>query len=275
MHSPIDASTQENFKTLIWDFYKAYGRNFPWRNTDNPYHIVVSEVMLQQTQTYRVEPKYEQFIATFPNFESLATAPLNVVLGAWQGLGYNRRAKMLQQLAQQVVNQHKGILPTSPEILETFPGIGYATASSICAFAFNKPTVFIETNIRTVFITHFFKDISQVHDREIMPLVAQTVDHSNPRHWYYAIMDYGVFLKKQTNNKVSKQSKHYTKQSRFEGSDRQIRGAILKTLLTQETMQIPTLIAIIGKEPERTERIMERLAKEGLIRISEKNISIC
>jgi len=143
----------KSFRACIWDYYYAFGRTFAWRNTDNPYHIVISEIMLQQTQTFRVEPKFEQFVAQFPNFETLAAASLRDILLVWQGLGYNRRAKMLQQIAQRIVDEFNGTLPADPEILVGLPGIGKATASSICAFAFNMPTIFIETNIRTVFIS--------------------------------------------------------------------------------------------------------------------------
>lgn len=269
-----ESAQLRSFKALVWDFYQQYGRHFPWRNIDNPYHIVISEVMLQQTQTFRVEPKYEEFIHAFNNFESLATASLHDVLSVWQGLGYNRRAKMLHLLAQKIVAEHNGILPAKPEILETLPGIGKATASSICAFAFNLPTVFIETNIRTVFIAHFFKNKQEVHDREIIPLVRQTVDQTNPREWYYALMDYGVFLKKQTKNKMAKQSSHYTRQSRFEGSDRQIRGAILKALIKAKTMHSQDLINVINKDPERTKCIIEQLIKEELIQQLNDQLSI-
>lgn len=160
------------FKKRIWDFYRTNGRKFAWRNVDNPYFIMVSEIMLQQTQTNRVEQKYPLFITQFPHFEALAQASLRDVLLIWQGLGYNRRAKSLHESAQKIVNEYDGLVPSLPEVLELFPGIGKATAASVCAFAFNKPTVFIETNIRTVFIHHFFaSSSSKVADKEIYSLL--------------------------------------------------------------------------------------------------------
>jgi len=170
-----------------------------------------------------------------------------------------------------VVDEHQGILPKNPLILETFPGIGKATAASICAFAFNVPTVFIETNIRTVFIHFFFKNETKVHDKEIMPLVAQTIDHENPREWYYALMDYGVMLKKIMPN-PSRKSRHHAKQSKFEGSDRQIRGMILRLLTKNQSLSIKDLIDRLGKEAQRSEKIIDGMCIDGLM--SKKNNKI-
>jgi len=268
-------NTITSFQQFIWDFYREQGRFFAWRNCDpavakgyggqvNPYHVVVSEIMLQQTQTYRVEPKYEQFIEQFPDFQTLADAPLRSVLAAWQGLGYNRRGKYLQQIAQKVVADFNGTLPDDPIVLETFPGIGKGTAGSICAFAFNKPTVFIETNIRTVFIHSFFYNQDKIHDKELLPLIADALDHTNPREWYYALMDYGVHLKKSCVN-PSRKSKHHTKQSKFEGSDRQIRGMIVKLLTTHASLEREQLLAQIVKEEQRVARILDELQQEKLV----------
>jgi A/G-specific adenine glycosylase len=263
----------KNFRQSIWQFYQEHRRTFAWRMTENPYHILISEVMLQQTQTYRVEPKYEQFIQELPSFEALADAPLHTVLTLWQGLGYNRRGKYLHELAQQVVTKYQGILPETPEELVTLPGIGKATAASICAFAFNKPTIFIETNIRTVFIYSFFGGKEGVDDKELLPLVAATVDQINPREWYYALMDYGVYLKKQIPN-PSRNSKHHVTQSRFEGSDRQIRGAIIRLLTKNLTMPIESLYASFSEPKERVEAIMRKLLAESFIAINDAHITI-
>jgi A/G-specific adenine glycosylase len=221
--------------------------------------------MLQQTQTYRVAPKFEIFIQNFPTFQALAQAPLQDVLAAWQGLGYNRRALALHVIAQRVVVEHGGVLPNDPEILVTFKGIGPATASSICAFAFNRPTVFIETNIRSVFIHSFFKGHDKVEDKELLPLIQVTLDHENSREWYYALMDYGVYLKKEKGN-PSRKSKHHTKQSKFEGSDRQVRGAIVRAVTRYGELSERDLF-VATKEPDesRFARILAQLATEGFI----------
>ncbi len=260
-----------SFRDFIWAFYEKEGRRFEWRNVDNPYYVLVSEIMLQQTQTYRVEPKYQAFIAEFPNFEALAQASLRDVLGMWQGLGYNRRGKFLHQTAQRVVQEYAGNLPDDPELLVTFPGIGKNTAGSVTAFAFNKPTVFIETNIRTVFIHSFFKNQESVHDNLILPLVEQTVDQDNPREWYYALMDYGVHLKKSMPN-PSRRSKHHVIQSKFEGSDRQIRGAIIRALVERPSLSESEL-SIICKNDARVSNIIQELEQEQLI--ERKNDMFC
>ena len=258
--SKVDSAS---FQEFIWDFYSVNKRQFAWRNVDDPYLVVVSEIMLQQTQTYRVEPKFDLWIGEFPDFASLAQASLRDVLSIWQGLGYNRRAMALQKIAQRVMDQYNGQLPDNPAILETFSAIGPATAASICAFAFNQSMVFIETNIRTVFIHTFFKNRPEVADKEIYPLVEQTLDLSNPRDWYYALMDYGVALKKQLPN-PNRKSKHYTKQSRFDGSDRQIRGMILREL-TKRSLNEGALFDVINKEPERVKNILQDLVAEKFI----------
>jgi len=254
-----------SFKDFIWAFYREQGRIFAWRNNEDPYAVVVSEIMLQQTQTYRVAPKFENFIYNFPTFQALAQAPLQEVLAVWQGLGYNRRALALHNSAQRVVAKHNGVLPNDPEILVTFKGIGPATAASICAFAFNRPTVFIETNIRSVFIHSFFKGRDKVDDKELLPLVQATLDHENPREWYYALMDYGVYLKKEKGN-PSRKSKHHTKQSRFEGSDRQVRGAIVRAVTRSGELSEADLF-VATKEPDETRfaRILAQIEKEGFV----------
>ena|SRR5438445_846811 len=253
------------FREFIWNFYEQNKRDFAWRNIDNPYYVVVSELMLQQTQTHRVINKYEEFIAAFPTFKSLATSSLRDVLNVWQGLGYYRRARYLHQLAQIVVNEYGGILPQDTKILQTLPGVGPGTAGSIGAFAFNQPTVFIETNIRTVFIHCFFRDKIDVTDKELLPLIAASVDYDNPREWYYALMDYGVWCKSQQTN-PSRKSAHYIKQSKFEGSDRQIRAKILKLVAEQETVTHYDIIRIIDKDHDRVEKIIHKLISEDFIK---------
>jgi len=170
--SPKDSEEKINlFKQIIGEFYRLNRRVLSWRENISSYGVVVSEIMLQQTQVERVAQKYENFISSFPDFESLSQAPFYEVLKLWKGLGYNRRAMCLQQIANLVVSKHNNILPEDPAILETFPGIGKATARSIVSFAFNIPTVFIETNIRTVFIYFFFQNTSNISDKQIMPII--------------------------------------------------------------------------------------------------------
>lgn len=263
-----------DFKKIIWNYYSINGRLFDWRNVDDPYKVFISEVMLQQTQTYRVAPKYSQWILAFPDFLTLANASLKEVLLQWQGLGYNRRGMYLHCAAQEIIQKYNGNLPDDPNLLVDLPGIGKATAASICAFAFNKQTIFIETNIRAVYIHFFFSGKDNVHDNEILPLVAATVDTDNPREWYYALMDYGVMLKKTLVN-PSRKSKHHHKQSKFEGSDRQIRGMILR-ILTKSTDAIPKqkLTDMIGKDHVRVQKIIDLMIEEKLICTMQNGLSI-
>jgi A/G-specific adenine glycosylase len=258
----------DEFKFIINDYFNQFGRTFSWRTTTDPYQIMVSEIMLQQTQTNRVEGKFEEFIGQFSDFESLAQASVTDVITAWQGLGYNSRALRLQESAKKVVSEFGGILPDDPHVLVTFPGIGPNTAGSICAFAFNAPTVFIETNIRSVFIHFFFHDQQDVKDSDLVPLIAQTLDHANSRLWYYALMDYGVALKKLYPN-PSRKSAHHTIQSRFEGSDRQVRGMILRILIKEGKVLQESFYSLIDRQEQKVASILEGLQKDGFIVITD------
>ncbi len=255
----------ENFKQELLKFYACKKRYFRWRLEINQYYVVVSEIMLQQTQTQRVEQKFDQWIEQFPDFESLAAASLAQVISLWVGLGYNRRAKALYQIAQRIVIDYNGQLPNSVDTLKTFYGLGPATAASIVVFAFNSPVAFIETNIRAVFLHVFFNGQESIPDSFLMPLIEATLDKNDSRQWYYALMDYGVIIKKLYKN-PARGSKHYAKQSKFEGSDRQIRGWIVAT--TSKKISI-SFIDIKNKfswaTTELIEKIVTGLIFEGLI----------
>lgn len=269
------ARVVDSFQHIIYSYFDHFGRDFAWRRAHDPYHIVVSEIMLQQTQTSRVMGKFERFIELFPSFEHLAQADWRDVLAAWQGLGYSRRAKALYAIAHTVVAGHAGQLPDDEMVLQTFPGIGPATAASICAFAFNKPTVFIETNIRSVFLHFFFSATGNVvNDKEIVPLVAQMLDTKNPRLWYYALMDYGVALKR-LYPELNKKSAHYARQSKFEGSDRQVRGRILKALVAHSQLTMNQLVAVVDRDCARVERIVQQLMAEKFIEKKNDTLCIC
>jgi len=257
---------EKKFIAEVWNFYQTHGRHdLPWRKTTNPYRILVSEMMLQQTQVERVLPKYKAFIQRFSTVQKLSEASLGEVLVAWQGLGYNRRAKMLHSCAQMVVSSYNGVFPETYEGLKELPGIGPYTAGAVMAFAYNKPIPVIETNIRTVFIHHFFQDKTDVIDAEIVRYIVLTMDQENPREWYWALMDYGSYIKREFGNPNSK-SKHYTKQSKFTGSDRQIRGAILRELATNiKATRARMLKRLSAFEDIRVDVQMEKLEKEGMI----------
>ena len=261
------------FQKLVYGYYKKYGRDLPWRNTDNPYWILVSEIMLQQTQVSRVLKKYEEFIQAFPTIQKLARAPLYKALKAWQGLGYNRRALLLHRLAQKVVSEYAGKIPSERKVLKSLPGIGEATSGEICAFAFGQPAGFVETNIRSVFIHHFFHDRQKISDKELLPYINKTLDKKNPRQWYYALMDYGVYLKSQGVN-PSRRSAHYKRQSPFKGSKRQLRGKILKVLIDYRKIDEERLSQMVLEKKNRIKNILKDLQKEGLISRKGKLIRV-
>lgn len=257
----------EQFQKTVWGYYHAYGRDLPWRNAEadgsfDPYKILVSEIMLQQTQANRVVPKYQQFLKTFPTVQALAKAPLASVLTTWSGLGYNRRAKFLWLAAQRIVSEYNGIFPDSHIELQQLPGVGANTAGAICAYAFNQPVAFIETNIRSVFIYHFFQNKTGITDSQLLPYIKNSLDTKDPREWYWALMDYGVYLKSTVGN-TSRDSKHYAKQSTFAGSKRQIRGHIIRELTTGPR-NITQLRAVITDS--RLSVVLHDLHKEELIR---------
>lgn len=252
----------------MWDYYAKHGRDLPWRHSESngsfdPYKIMVSEIMLQQTQVARVIPKYHEFLETFPNIKALAQAGFSEVLRVWNGLGYNRRAKFLHEAAKAINSME--LFPTDTNDLEKLPGIGKNTAAAICVYSYDQPHVFIETNIRTVFIHHFFSDQTDIDDKQIIPLVKQTLPGEHYREWYWALMDYGSFLKVTVGN-IARHSKHYTKQSKFEGSARQLRAKVLKALLDGNR----SLVRLQKDYPDdRLQHVIESLTNDKLIR--EKN----
>jgi A/G-specific adenine glycosylase len=252
------------FRETILSHYRGHGRRgLPWRRTKDPYRILVSEFMLQQTQVARVAEKFEPFIERFPDFVSLARAPLRDVLLAWSGLGYNRRALYLRETARIVVSRFDGRLPRRLDDLRALPGIGEATAAEIMNFAFNEPRAFIETNVRAVYIHHFFPGRKKVADAEILPFVERTIDAKNPRRWFYALMDYGVMLKKSRPD-PSRRSAHHARQTRFEGSDRQARGRVVRSL-AERGMSEKELAKSTGLSVARIRKIVPGLVRDKLV----------
>ncbi len=253
------------FRNLIHSYFRDHGRDLPWRKDFNPYHIFVSEIMLQQTQVDRVRGKFERFVEHFPDFHSLRAATMNSIYPLWQGLGYNRRALALKQAADIIVEQFEGVLPDAPEILVKLPGIGPATAASMCAFAYNRPVVFLETNIRTVLIYHFFQNQAAVAEAELLIAAKLTLDTKNPRNWYSALMDYGTMLKKEIGN-LSVKSSVFKKQSAFKGSRRELRGGILKFINKNGAADRTDLAGILDRKPQEIDTALNLLIKEGMVR---------
>lgn len=273
MSLPLNQDQICVFREMIYARHRANPRSFPWRETNDPYRILVSEMMLQQTQVERVRVKYDEFLGAFPDFRSLAEATLRDVLSVWQGLGYNRRALYLHRIARIVVESFGSALPTDPKVLESLPGIGHTTAREIAAFTFRIPVAFIETNIRRVFIHLFFRGRERVSDRDILPLVEATLDAENPREWFYALMDYGVMLKKTSPN-PNVRSAHYYRQSPFHGSTRQVRGMILRLLTSEPGLAAQEIAKRIGKDEESTAKTLRELANEGFLMEDEAGFRI-
>ena len=264
--SKMSARTREAFRQRVYAHFHIHGRDFPWRMTRNPYEILVSEIMLQQTQAGpRTIGKYEAFLERFPTVDDLAAASLAEVLAVWQGLGYNRRAKALQESARAIVEQHDGMVPRTSAELEALPGVGPYTAAAVLAFAFNTPSIVLETNVRTAFIHDFFKEEGVVHDRDIIPLIEATLDRDNPRVWYQALMDYGASLKKEKGN-ASRRSKHYVKQTPFKGSSREVRGAIIRLLVQETKLSAHALATRSNHDIADITTQLTRLVAEGLVR---------
>lgn len=259
MTTHVAPAALHSFQQYILEWYRCHGRHsLPWRQTTDPYAILVSELMLQQTQVSRVIPKYQAFLKLFPDLKTLRAAKLETVLGAWQGLGYNRRAKYLWQLAQVTAS-----LPNDQEKLRALPGIGPYTAGAICAFAFNQPVTLIETNVRTVLLYHFFPNQTAVDDVELLPLIAATVPQERARDWYAALMDYGSYLKSVLPN-PSRQSKHHVKQSKFHGSARQVRGELVRLLL-QAPATKAELLGQLTSNAEHFETALQKLITDQMI----------
>jgi A/G-specific adenine glycosylase len=259
---PLGEAEIAAFRSLVLGFYEESGRSFPWRQTRDPWAILVSEIMLQQTQTDRVVPKYLAWLEAYPEPASLAAAPLAEAISLWSGLGYNRRALALAKAASRIASS--GAFPDEEEELLELPGVGPYTARAVLAFAFGRPVVLIETNIRSVFLHRFFADEEGVADSRIAPLVEATLDREDPRTWYYALMDYGVELKRTIGN-PNVRSAHYAKQSPFADSNRRIRGSLLKELKLRGRADAGELAAALPFARERVDAALGELKAEGFV----------
>lgn len=255
--------TDEAFSQLLRAQASELYRDMPWRRDTRGYYVLVSEIMLQQTQVDRVVPKFEAFVARFPDFASLAAAPLADVLILWSGLGYNRRAKFLHEAAKAIVQQHDGDLPATHDELVALPGVGKNTAGALLAYVYNQPVLYVETNVRTVYLHHFFADRTDVADASILERLDATLWREHPREFYWALMDYGSWLKRSGVRNVSA-SRHYRKQAPLAGSVRQVRGRIIKHLTAG-----PTDFAILLSQTDpgdgRFETAYTQLVSEGLV----------
>ena len=276
----LSNTQKQKFQSMVWNYYHAHGRHdLPWRPPQlkikngrvDMYSVLVSEIMLQQTQVGRVLEKYTAWMRQFPTIDTLASAPKKEVLIAWQGLGYTRRAKFLHDAAISVMRHGA---PDSVQKLDDLPGIGHYTARAIATFAWNQSHVLVETNVRTVYIDYFFTHKDCVTDKEILPLVEQTLDTNKPREWMYALMDYGSHLKSQ-GRAHNTRAKSFTKQSRFKGSVREVRGSIMKYITEKEQFTQEDRVQFEKKfDAERVKKALEGLMKDGLIQKTKEKYSI-
>jgi len=267
------------FQKKILSWYKKNRRDMPWRRTQDPYRILVSEIMLQQTQVSRVLPKYKEFLKEFPTIQSLAKASDRKLLKVWSGLGYWRRAKFLKETARVISKKYKGEFPKDPKVLETLPGIGHYTARAVVCFAFNNQDAFLDTNIRRLYLHFFFSPSTssgqankKVSDKEVLEIAQKALWKKNPREWHYALFDYGATqLKDKT---INRRSHHYHKQSKFEGSFRSFRTKVVQFLLSQSRNKAShkTLENFLKKEksPYPPGDIIKELLKDGLVKKTSK-----
>lgn len=259
-----DETQLQEFQQAIWKNYHEQGRSFPWRNINDSWGILVSEVMLQQTQTSRVIPYWLRWMEKWPTPQALASASMDEVLREWAGLGYNRRGRYLKLAAETITANFNGQVPRTLQDLLQLPGIGSYTAGAILCFAYNEPVVFIETNIRSALLHFFFQDEKKVPDKQLIPILKATLDRHNPRIWYYALMDYGAQLKKVTLN-PSQRSAHYSRQAPFKGSLREARGYIVRMLAEKGPASLDNLAECTTIEYDRLQAALESLAKEELV----------
>ncbi|AEV28962.1 A/G-specific DNA glycosylase [Sphaerochaeta pleomorpha str. Grapes] len=269
-----DATSMQLFRDFILDFYQKEGRAFAWRDTSDPYRILLSEVMLQQTQTSRVEPKYQTFLELWPTFEALAASSLESLLAQWKGLGYNRRALNLRKSAQ-MTEQWGWTIPNDIQQILSLPGVGKSTSAAILCFCYNEKAVYLETNVRRVLLTCFFPEETEVPDKKLETLLVKlSYLNDDMKTWYYALMDYGVLLKNLLPN-ANTRSAHYTKQSKFENSNRQIRGLLIHILSDTGPKSLHRLYSLLPSfEEERILSCLSQLEKEGFVQENEAEYRI-
>lgn len=296
------------FQKKILNWYKKNKRDLPWRDVpfgtsfqevlkgvdldERAYRILVSEVMLQQTQVSRVIPKYENWLKLFPTISDLANAPRSEVLRAWSGLGYNRRAIFLQKLAQVVVEKYDGKFPREEKELLKLPGIGEYTARALLCFAFDEQMAVVDTNIRKVIITQFVKNSksqksnpkqisnsnyqnakqTKVTNKQIQDVAEKLLPKGRAYDWNQALMDYATAVLKKERIPIPRQSK-------FKGSRRYYRGQIVKQLLQEGSVTVADLGKLIKKDFSDNERdwlseLLGELELEGFVKVGEKEVKL-
>lgn len=281
----------KRFQDEILTWYNEHKRDLPWRHTRDPYRILLSEIMAQQTQISRVIPKYEAWLEQFPTIHHLANSSVSEVLTYWHGLGYNRRALNLKRSAEKIVREYDGVFPKTEKELLELPGIGRYTARAILCFAFDEQITVVDTNVRKVILTQFFKsdnskiqtlqcsdtvnhnsEKSKIDEKIIEEMAEQLLPMGKAYDWNQALMDYSSAVLKKEKIPVQKQSKYI-------GSHRYYRSKVLKVLLEKKKVKIDEIGELIKndyteKEKEWLQKMLEQLAKEGFIVIEKETVRL-
>ena len=248
------------FQKQVMDWWSENARDLPWRRDPSPYNVLVSEIMLQQTQVSRVVPKFNEFMDMFPTIESLASASTKQLLQVWSGLGYNRRAIWLKEAARQIVEQ--GEFPKSVKELQELKGVGPYTSRSILIFAFNRDLAAVDTNIRRVLIASGFAD-EDTSDKELQSTADAVLFRGRSRDWHNALMDYGSQVLTSSSTGISPTSK----QTCYEGSSRQVRGAVIRMLTNVNELELREIMQLLDCDlrASEIECILTQLIADGLV----------
>ena len=272
--SPLPSARRTRaLQTRLLSWYEENRRDLPWRRTDDPYAILVSEIMLQQTQVPRVAPRFVEWLEAWPDLESLAAAPLADVLRRWQGLGYNNRARRLQECAAAAVASapcgRRAMLPRTLEGLRALPGIGPYTARAVLVFAHNDDLAAVDANVRRV-LTHQLSLAEDLGDKDLQAVADAVLPRGRSRDWHNAMMDYGSLVLTARSTGISSRGRQGT----FEGSRRQKRARVVRRLLQHGPQPLGDLAAGLGLSDEETADIVALLRRDGLVTESGGTVSI-
>ncbi len=260
-------------QTRLLAWYAENRRDLPWRRTDDPYAVLVSEIMLQQTQVPRVAPRFLEWLDVWPDLESLAAAPLGDVLRRWQGLGYNNRARRLQECAAAAVaaaaHARRAELPRTLEGLRALPGIGPYTARALLVFAHNEDLAAVDANVRRV-LTHELGLPGDLSGAELQAVADAVLPRGHSRDWHNALMDYGSLVLTARATGIAPRARQTT----FEGSRRQKRARLLRRLLDDGPRPLAELALALALPLDETADLVERLRRDGLVEETGGTVSV-
>lgn len=281
----VTLSEMIQFQQKILSWYDTHQRDLPWRQSRDPYRILVSEIMLQQTQVPRVIQKYTEWLVRFPTITTLAKSTTADVLRYWSGLGYNRRALYLKKIAEIIMRQHKGVFPQTEEALLQLPGIGKYTARAILCFAFDKQVAVVDTNVKKVFIVEFLRKESSalqlsdspvtvdiISDKVAWEIAERMLPYGKAYEWNQALMDYSSAV-------LKKEKIAIPKQPQFKNSNRYFRGEIVRLLLAKKEISIIDLGKRIKDSYTSEDRLwlmglLEQMEKESFLIIEKGNVRL-